>query len=88
MRPSISHLFRSVARVFRQRAIGVLLTGMGKDGAEEMKLMKDQGAITLAQDEESSVVHGMPGEAIRLEAATHVFPPERIAAALATLVKK
>ena len=83
LRPSASHLFRSVANVYGPKAIGVLLTGMGRDGAQELKLMKEKGAITLAQDEESSVVHGMPGEAIRLQAATYVLPPEKIADALA-----
>ena len=85
--PSVSYLFRSVAKIYEQKAIGVLLTGMGKDGAAELKLMKEQGAITLVQDKESSVVHGMPGEAILLEASTYVFPPEGIATALASLVK-
>jgi two-component system chemotaxis response regulator CheB len=66
----------------------VLLTGVGRDGAEELKTMKERGAITIAQDEESSVVHGMPGEAIKLGAATHVLAPEGIAAMLAALVKK
>ncbi|MBI4460860.1 MAG: chemotaxis response regulator protein-glutamate methylesterase, partial [Acidobacteria bacterium] len=50
--------------------------------------IKDQGAVTIAQDQESSVVHGMPGEAIRLEAATYVLPPNRIAAALVNLTNK
>jgi two-component system chemotaxis response regulator CheB len=72
LRPSVSYLFRSVAQVLGPAAVGVLLTGMGKDGAKELKLMKEKGAITIAQDEESSVVHGMPGEAIRLHAATHI----------------
>jgi two-component system chemotaxis response regulator CheB len=85
LRPSVSYLFRSVAQVFGRNAIGVLLTGMGRDGAEELKLMKDKGAITIAQDKESSIVHGMPGEAISLGAATYVLPPERIASALATI---
>jgi two-component system chemotaxis response regulator CheB len=85
--PSVSVLFNSVAQVFGQNAIGVLLTGMGKDGAQEMKLMKDKGATTIAQDEASSIVHGMPGEAIKVSAATYVLPPERIAALLANLVK-
>ncbi len=49
---------------------------MGKDGAAELKLMRDAGAVTIAQDRESSVVHGMPGEAIALGAATHVLPPD------------
>lgn len=88
LRPSVSYLFRSVATVFGRSAVGVLLTGMGRDGAEELKLMKDRGAITIAQDQESAVVHGMPGEALKLDAATYVFPPERIATALASLANK
>ncbi len=86
LRPSVSYLFRSVAEVFGKNAVGILLTGMGKDGAKELKLMKEKGAVTIAQDKESSVVHGMPGEAIKLDAATYVFSPEKIAAALASLV--
>lgn len=86
--PSVSCLFRTVAEVYGRNAAGVLLTGMGKDGAEELKLMKERGAVTIAQDAQSSIVHGMPGEAIRLEAAVHVLAPERIAAALTGLVKK
>ena len=86
LRPSVSHLFASVAKVFGQSAIGVLLTGMGKDGAEELKLMKDKGAITIVQDEESSIVYGMPGEAVRLDAASYVLSLERITAALMTFV--
>lgn len=77
-RPSIKYLFRSVAKNFGENAIGILLTGMGKDGARELKLMRDRGAITLAQDAASSVVHGMPGEAIRLEGAAYVLPPEKM----------
>jgi two-component system chemotaxis response regulator CheB len=88
LRPSVSFLFRSVAEVYEGKAVGVLLTGMGKDGAVELQLMKKRGAITFAQDAESSVVHGMPGEAIKLEAATYVLPPPKIAAALQSLVKK
>ena len=79
LRPSVGVLFRSVAGTFGRRAIGVLLTGMGRDGAEELKLMSDQGALTVAQDEKSCVVFGMPAEAIRLGAARFVFPPHRIA---------
>jgi two-component system, chemotaxis family, protein-glutamate methylesterase/glutaminase len=88
LRPSVSHLFRCVAQVFGWQAVGILLTGMGRDGAEELKLMKDGGAVTIAQDKESSVVHGMPGEAIRLDAATYVLSLENIAAALIGLVQQ
>ena len=59
--PSASFLFQSLAGVYGPRAVGVLLTGMGKDGAAGLKMMKDRGAITIAQDRESSVVHGMAG---------------------------
>ncbi len=87
-RPSCSYLFRSVAAVFGKSAIGILLTGMGKDGAEELKLLKESGAVTIAQDRDSSVVHGMPGEAIALGAARYVLSPDQIAAALAALANK
>lgn len=85
--PSVARLFRSVAEAFGQNAVGVLLTGMGRDGADELKLMRNMGAVTVVQDRESSVVFGMPGEALRLDAADYVLPPERIAALLAGIVK-
>jgi two-component system chemotaxis response regulator CheB len=88
VRPAVSYLFRSLAEVCGPDAVGVLLTGMGRDGAAELKLMKDKGAVTIAQDKDSSIVHGMPGEAIELGGATLVLPPERIAAALVTLVNR
>ncbi len=88
LRPSVAYLFRTVAQILGPRAVGVLLTGMGRDGAKELKAMKDRGAITIVQDEESSVVHGMPGEAIKLDAATYVLPPDGIVAALAALMKE
>jgi len=59
---------------------------MGKDGAYELKLMKDAGAVTFVQDKASSVVHGMPGEALTLDAASYVLPPEQIAEATIKLV--
>ncbi len=82
VRPSISHLFRSLADAYGPSAAGVLLTGMGKDGADGLLKMKESGACTIAQDAESSVVHGMPGEAIALGAASHVLSPEGIASML------
>ncbi len=85
LRPSVSHLFRSVAQGYGARAVGVLLTGMGRDGAWELKLMKEQGAVTIVQDKETSVVHGMPGEAIKMGGATYVLPPDKIRMALANL---
>ncbi len=88
LRPAVSCLFRSVRNVYGQHALGVLLTGMGTDGAEELRLLKESGAITIAQDKESSIVHGMPGEAIRLDAATYVLSPDRIAAALGSFVDR
>ncbi|MFH0823073.1 MAG: chemotaxis-specific protein-glutamate methyltransferase CheB [Pseudomonadota bacterium] len=78
LRPAVSCLFRSVAQAFGDRAIGVLLTGMGRDGAEELLLLKSKGALTVAQDKESSIVFGMPAEAIKLGGARHVLPPDGI----------
>lgn len=86
VRPSVSYMFLSVANIYGKNAAGILLTGMGKDGAEELKLMKEKGAITIAQDKESCAVYGMPGEAVSLNAAMYVFPPEKIAIVLSSLV--
>lgn len=88
LRPSVSYLFRSVAKVMRQDAAGVLLTGMGNDGASELKLMKEAGAVTIVQDRESSVVFGMPGEAVKINAAKYVLSPEKIAETLQILVSE
>ncbi|MBI1910821.1 MAG: chemotaxis-specific protein-glutamate methyltransferase CheB [Deltaproteobacteria bacterium] len=87
-RPSVSYLFRSAVSAFGGNLIGVLLTGMGKDGAEELRSMKLQGAATIVQDKESSVVYGMPGEALRLDAQTLVLAPERIPSALESIALK
>jgi len=86
MCPSVSSLFRSVAEVYGSSAVAGLLTGMGRDGADELKLLREKGAITFAQDKESSVVHGMPGEAIKLDAAMFVLAPQEIVALLTKLV--
>jgi two-component system chemotaxis response regulator CheB len=85
LRPAVSALFRSVADVYGGRAVGVLLTGMGKDGVDELLLMKKMGAVTIIQDQASSVIYGMPGEAAKLDAASFTLPPARIGALLAAL---
>lgn len=82
IRPAISYLFRSVAQAFGPSALGVLLSGMGADGAADLKRLKNAGATTIAQSKESSVVHGMPGVAIGLGGATHILGPEEIAGLL------
>ncbi len=82
-RPSVDVLFEDVARVARGRCCGVLMTGMGRDGAAGLLAMRQAGARTIVQDEETSVVFGMGGEAVRLGAAESVLPLEHIAAGLA-----
>lgn len=72
-RPSVDVLFHSLSS-FEGQAIGCLLTGMGRDGAAGLLAMRQAGALTIAQDEATSVVFGMPGEAVRLNAAAHVSP--------------
>ncbi len=81
-RPSVDVLFDSVAEAAGANAVGALLTGMGSDGAQGLLKMKRAGARTMAQDEASSVVFGMPREAIRLGAADEVLPLDRVAGAL------
>ncbi len=79
-RPSVDVLFRSGARYAGRNAVGVLMTGMGNDGAQGLLELKQAGAITIAQDEASCVVFGMPHEAIKLGAAGRVLPLDGIAA--------
>ncbi len=78
-RPSVDVLFRSAARYAGKNAIGVIMTGMGDDGAKGMSEMKIAGARTIAQDEKSCVVFGMPKEAIKLGAADKILPLDKIA---------
>jgi len=78
-RPSVEVLFRSAAELAGPNAIGIMLTGMGKDGAVAMREMRDAGAHTIAQDEASCVVFGMPKEAIAAGAVMHVLPLDDIA---------
>jgi two-component system, chemotaxis family, protein-glutamate methylesterase/glutaminase len=84
-KPSVDVLFRSVAQNAGSNAIGALLTGMGKDGARGLKEMLEAGSRTIAQDEATSVVWGMPGEAVALGAAQHVLPLESVAAKIRSL---
>ncbi len=81
-KPSVDVLFRSVAKCAGSNAAGVIMTGMGDDGARGLLEMRASGAATVAQDETTSVVFGMPGEAIRLGAAARVLPLSQIPAAL------
>jgi two-component system chemotaxis response regulator CheB len=83
-RPSVDVLFRSAARYAGQNAVGVIMTGMGDDGANGMLEMKQAGAITIAQDEQTSVVFGMPNEAIKRNAVDRVLPLQAIARAILT----
>lgn len=78
-RPSVDVLFRSVAKCAGKNALGIILTGMGDDGAKGLREMRDMGARTLGQDEQSCVVYGMPKEALKLGALEQVFPLDEIA---------
>lgn len=84
-RPSVDVLFESLAREFPRQIIACLLTGMGRDGAEGLRAIREAGGRTLAQDEETSVVFGMPREAIRIGAAEQVLPLGKIGLELAAL---
>ena len=84
-RPSVDVLFRSMAQNVGPNAVGAILTGMGDDGARGLREMRDAGAATVAQDEASSVVWGMPGAAVKLGGAQEILPLGRIAVALLRL---
>ncbi|NOR69519.1 MAG: chemotaxis-specific protein-glutamate methyltransferase CheB [Methylomarinum sp.] len=86
-KPSVDVMFRSVAQNVGSNAIGVMLTGMGADGAMAMKEMKDAGSINIIQDEETSVVWGMPGEAFKLGAADYVVPLDKVATQIMALAR-
>ena len=81
-RPSVDVLFRSAARLVGDAAVGVILTGMGKDGAEGMREMRNAGAMTLGQDEHSSLIYGMPRAAFECGAVAKQFPLEQLAHAI------
>ena len=84
--PSATYLFQSVAESYGPSAIGILLTGMGRDGASGLRRLRDAAAVTMVQDEDTSVVFGMPAEAIRLGAAEYVLSPEQISGMLRSLM--
>lgn len=81
-RPSIDVFFKSIAQYWTHKATAVLLTGMGRDGAEGLKLLRNQGWHTIAQDKASCIVYGMPRAAVELNAAVEVLNPEAIATSL------
>lgn len=77
-RPSIDVLFASLIEVYKNNVIAILLSGMGKDGAQELMRLRNEGSYTFVQDEESCLVFGMPGEAVKLGAACSVLSPHEI----------
>ena len=87
-KPSIARLFSSVHDVYGAGTAAVLLSGMGNDGAKEMRRLFDIGASTIAQDKETSLIHGIPGEAIKLDAARYVLPVHEISTVLQILARK
>ena len=88
-RPSVDVLFRSAARYAGKNAIGIIMTGMGDDGAKGMREMHDAGAYTIAQDEQSCIVYGMPGEAVKNGGVDKIVPLTNIAQTMinATLIR-
>jgi two-component system chemotaxis response regulator CheB len=84
--PSVTVMFQSVAKYYGKTTLGILLTGMGKDGAAGMKTIAQAGGITIAQDEASSIVFGMPKEAIAIGGAQYILPVQEIAPSLLTIL--
>ena len=85
-RPSVDAFFQSIRRHWHGDAVGVLLSGMGGDGARGLRALREQGRYTIAQDQQTSAVYGMPKAAARLDAAVDILPVERIAPALIAAV--
>jgi two-component system chemotaxis response regulator CheB len=88
LRPSANYLFHSLARAYGPRAVGVVLTGMGDDGADGLEALHKAGGFTLAQDEASCVVYGMPQEAVLRKAVDRVLSPPQIAMMLGQMAKQ
>ncbi|WP_269465096.1 chemotaxis protein CheB [Nostoc piscinale] len=86
-RPSIDVLFQSVAKHWQGSGIGVLLTGMGRDGAQGLKVLRDAGWHTIAQNQETCIVYGMPKAAVELKAAVEVLPVDAIASACTKILR-
>ena len=86
-RPSVDYMFRSLAEVYRGKVLAVIMTGMGKDGTAGMKLLKSYGATTIAQDEATSVVFGMPMEAINAGVVDQILPLKKIGDAVTQRVR-
>jgi two-component system, chemotaxis family, protein-glutamate methylesterase/glutaminase len=85
--PSIAHLYKQVTNSFGSKAMGIILTGMGSDGAHELKLMHDKGALTIAQSKESALIFGIPGVAIQIGAASYILSDEEISLLLFEIEK-
>jgi len=85
-RPSVDVFFESVSRHWKGRAVGVLLTGMGRDGAAGLRRLRECGHLTLVQDQRSSAVYGMPKAAVELDAASEILALDKIAARLTNMV--
>jgi len=86
--PSVNILFESAAKIYKEKIIAVLLTGMGDDGAEGLLKIKNEGGFTIAESQETAIIFGMQGEAIRINAAERVLPSWQIPSFLIELLQK